>query len=151
MGQEIADSRFSQQDFAAFEERLRTETALLEAWFQDGVFSDDSGVGGFELEAWLVDAQADPTGINQAYLARLDNPLVVPELVESVWQAHGVRNTLTMLVRRAHELGAAVIAPVVDSAGRARLLSGMGVDYGQGVGLAPESTEPAFDFSAIKL
>ncbi len=72
---------------------------------------------------------------------------VVPELVESVWQAHGVRDTLTMLVRRAHELGAAVIAPLVDSAGRARLLAGMGVDYGQGVGLAAESDEPDFDFA----
>ena len=80
MGQEIAASKFSQQDFDAFQERLREETALLETWFRDGVFSEVSGKGGFELEAWLVDAEAEPTGINQSYLERLDDPLVVEEL-----------------------------------------------------------------------
>jgi gamma-glutamyl:cysteine ligase YbdK (ATP-grasp superfamily) len=80
MGQEIADSHFSQQDFDAFGERLREETELLKSWFRDGVFSETSGKGGFELEAWLVDREAEPAGINQAYLERLDNPLVVPEL-----------------------------------------------------------------------
>ncbi len=80
MGQEIADSRFTQQDFDAFQERLRAETALLETWFREGAFSDISGKGGFELEAWLVDARAQPAGINQSYLERLDNPLVVEEL-----------------------------------------------------------------------
>ncbi len=80
MGQEITDSHFTQGDFEEFQERLRVETRLLEEWYRDGVFSETGGVGGFELEAWLVDRQGQPAGINQAYLERLDNPLVVSEL-----------------------------------------------------------------------
>ena len=80
MGQEIADSHFRRQDFDAFDERLRRETSLLEEWFRDGVFSDSADKGGFELEAWLVDRRGCPASINQAYLERLDNPLVVSEL-----------------------------------------------------------------------
>jgi hypothetical protein len=37
-------------------------------------------VGGYELECWLLDHNYFPAPINQAYLARLNNPLVVPEL-----------------------------------------------------------------------
>lgn len=80
MGQEISDIQFSPGEFAAFRERLRAETALLATWFRDGRFSAASGTGGFELEAWLVDGAARPLGINAAYLERLANPLVVPEL-----------------------------------------------------------------------
>ena len=39
MGQEIGVTRFTHADFAAFDERLRAETDLLEAWFRDGNFS----------------------------------------------------------------------------------------------------------------
>jgi len=42
----------------------------------------DASIGGFELEAWLVDHQHRPAPINEAYLARLQNPLVVPELAQ---------------------------------------------------------------------
>ena len=80
MGQEISDRHFNKRDFELFEARLREETELLDAWFRDGVFSTSANKGGFELEAWLVDAQAKPASINQRYLDRLDNPLVVPEL-----------------------------------------------------------------------
>ncbi len=80
MGQEITDSHFTQEDFDEFQSRLRAETRLLEDWYRNGVFSDTGGVGGFELEAWLVDCNGQPTGINQAYLERLNNPLVVSEL-----------------------------------------------------------------------
>ncbi len=106
MGQEITDSRFSQEDFEAFQERLRTETALLESWFREGVFSETSALGGFELEAWLVDGRADPAGINQAYLARLDNPLVVPELATFNVELNSTPRTLEgdALSRMAREL-----------------------------------------------
>jgi len=80
MGQEITDSHFTRGDFNEFQERLRAETRLLEDWYRHGVFSDSGGVGGFELEAWLVDGSGQPIGINQAYLERLNNPLVVSEL-----------------------------------------------------------------------
>ncbi len=80
MGQEISDSRFSEADFLAFQERLRVETALLDRWFHEGRFAVSEAKGGFELEAWLVDRDARPAGVNQAYLERLDSVLVVPEL-----------------------------------------------------------------------
>jgi hypothetical protein len=37
-------------------------------------------MGGFELEAWLVDADGRPAPVNEVFLRRLDNPMVVPEL-----------------------------------------------------------------------
>ena len=80
MGQEIERTRFSPADFAAFDARLRAETALLHDWFRDAAFSARDRVGGFELEAWLIDAAGRPAPINAPFLARLDDPLVVPEL-----------------------------------------------------------------------
>jgi len=80
MGQEIATSRFTQQDFTAFGKKLAEETSLLERYFREGSFSRDHGVGGFELEAWIVDADLRPAPINERYLARLGDPLVGAEL-----------------------------------------------------------------------
>ena len=80
MGQEILTSRFKKQDFEAFETRLREETAALHDWFAVDRFAQASGIGGFELEAWLIDDAGYPLPANEAYLARLANPLVVPEL-----------------------------------------------------------------------
>lgn len=80
MGQEIENSRFSQEDFAAFAEQLAQETALLERWFAKAVFPECDAVGGFELEAWLVDDQARPAPVNTELLKKLGDPLVVPEL-----------------------------------------------------------------------
>lgn len=80
MGQEITGSHFEPDDFAAFEERLERETLLLCRWLEEGRFKSGPNVGGFELEACLVDADARPTGIVASYLERLADPLVVPEL-----------------------------------------------------------------------
>lgn len=80
MGQEISRSTFTHEDFQRFQNRLREETALLAAWFREGRFAPDSGVGGFEIEAWLVDRQGLPAPLNSRFLERMDNPLVVPEL-----------------------------------------------------------------------
>jgi hypothetical protein len=80
MGQEIEESRFTQEDFTAFAERLRHETALLGEWFEQGAFSARDRMGGYELEAWLIDDAAHPAPVNEAFLQRLDNPMVVPEL-----------------------------------------------------------------------
>jgi hypothetical protein len=44
------------------------------------VFASDGAVGGFELEACLLDQKAGPAPLNQPLLERLDEPLVVPEL-----------------------------------------------------------------------
>lgn len=80
MGQEIKTTRFDQQDFAEFAQRLRLETDLLRLWFTQRRFSEECCIGGFELEACLVDAEGLPAPINARFLEALRNPLVVPEL-----------------------------------------------------------------------
>lgn len=80
MGQEIEASRFTAADFHAYANRLREETALLEEWFNSSVFSARDRMGGFELEAWLIDRNACPAPVNREFLKLLDNPMVVPEL-----------------------------------------------------------------------
>ncbi len=80
MGQEIEVIRFNAADFAEFQQYLQAETALLAEWFRAGSFSARDRMGGFELEAWLVDASARPAPVNEVFLKRLGNPMVVPEL-----------------------------------------------------------------------
>ena len=80
MGQEIADSRFSAEDFAEFRRRLDRETVLLGEWLAAGRLRDGQPVGGFELEAWLIDRHGRPAPVNEAFLEGLGHPLVVPEL-----------------------------------------------------------------------
>ncbi len=80
MGQEIKGSQFESDDFKAFSERLKKETRLLCRWLEEDAFPVGENMGGFELEAWLVDRDARPATIIEPYLERLDEPLVVPEL-----------------------------------------------------------------------
>ncbi len=81
MGQEISEGRFRKQDFARFAHRLVEETALLQHHFDEQRLSRRHGVGGFELEAWLVDRAGLPAPINERYLALLgDSALYSPEL-----------------------------------------------------------------------
>jgi len=80
MGQEIADTRFSADDFARFGRRLAAETQRAHQAYADGEFADAGHVAGFELEAWLIDRNFFPVACNQAFLARMNDPLVVPEL-----------------------------------------------------------------------
>jgi gamma-glutamyl:cysteine ligase YbdK (ATP-grasp superfamily) len=80
MGQEIDTTTFTPEDFQRFQQRLHDETGLLEQWFAGGYFSEHGSIGGFELEAWLVDDAGKPAALNAELLAALDNPLVVPEL-----------------------------------------------------------------------
>ena len=80
MGQEIDDAQFSDEDFAQYAGRLQAETRLLEEWFREGVFSGRDRMGGYELEAWLVDDNACPAPVNDVFLRTLDDAMVVPEL-----------------------------------------------------------------------
>ncbi|MTW22154.1 glutamate--cysteine ligase [Allochromatium palmeri] len=80
MGQDIASSRFTEQDFAEFSRRLRAETRVLETWFAEGRFDDAEPSAGFELEAWLVGADGRPAPRIESVLATLDDPSIVPEL-----------------------------------------------------------------------
>jgi hypothetical protein len=80
MGQEIGRTQFTDADFTEYAECLCRETELLGEWFQDAAFSTRDRTGGFELEAWLIDAAARPRPVNAEFLAQLDDPMVVPEL-----------------------------------------------------------------------
>jgi len=80
MGEEIATSQFSQQDFDAFQARLSAETKLLQDWFAQHRFDKGGPIGGFEVETWLIDHRGMPAPVNEAFLQRLTSPLVVPEL-----------------------------------------------------------------------
>ncbi len=80
MGQEIETSEFSEEDFSEYRRLLVQETALLGELFAHGKFSRHHGVGGFELEAWLLDRKLDPAPINEQFLTKLNHPLVCAEL-----------------------------------------------------------------------
>lgn len=80
MGQEIGSASFTPQDFEWFEARLREETELLGQWFADHRLEEQGDVGGFELEAWLVDREAHPAPINSRFIECMGDNLVVPEL-----------------------------------------------------------------------
>jgi hypothetical protein len=95
MGQEIARVRFAPGDFRAFEAKLAEESELLRRDLAAGRFSEAGYVGGFELESWLVDHNYFPAPINEAYLARLNDPLVVPELSKFNVELNGTPQPLT--------------------------------------------------------
>jgi len=81
MGAEIGGSAFSEEARAEFQRRLRDETKTLKRWFDERRFAYSEGfTGGLEVEAWLVDENALPAPENEAFLAGLNHPLVVPEL-----------------------------------------------------------------------
>jgi hypothetical protein len=80
MGQEINDSEFDESAFVEFRRRLDAETALLKNWLAAGRLHPRQRRFGFEIEGWLIDAQARPAARNQEFLEILDDPMVVPEL-----------------------------------------------------------------------
>jgi hypothetical protein len=125
MGQEIQRIHFDSADFARFGRRLAEETELLGEWLRLGRFSEAGHVGGFELEAWLVDRHLYPAPLNEAYLERLASPLVVPELSKFNVELNGTprplsANALSLLeaelagtwrqcLRVAHELASTLV------------------------------------------
>lgn len=82
MGQEITASHFSKHDLEVFLARLKKETAELECWFSTKKFSDHKPVAGYEMEAWLIDQQGEPSPCNEAFLKSADNKLYTAELAQ---------------------------------------------------------------------
>jgi hypothetical protein len=80
MGQEIGLTQFNDDTFKEFDCRLKHEAEILQNELFKGSFSATGDICGYELEAWLVDHNYFPSPINQDFLKRLNNPLVVPEL-----------------------------------------------------------------------
>ena len=108
MGDEIRKRHFDAQDFSRFRRRLDAETALVGALFEEDGFSHRGDIVGFELEAWIVDADGQPYPHNQSLLEAIDNPLVVPELAAFNVELNGSPTALSGKVfSRIHdELGA---------------------------------------------
>lgn len=69
------------------------------------------------------------------------------ELVQHTSTDKALNHTLLALVRKAHQLGAAVIAPAIESLERAHVLLRLGIDYGVGDGLGRALATPDFDFN----
>lgn len=80
MGQEVSHSHFSQEEFSRYQQHLEEETALFLQQFAAGKFSSKPPVGGFEIEAWLLDDAMRPAPINQTFFEHFNNPLATPEL-----------------------------------------------------------------------
>jgi len=82
MGEEITTSHFTDEDFVHFKQCLQSETKELQRWFDEGVFSNHKPVAGYEMEAWLIDANARPAPCNEAFLKAASNPLYTAELAQ---------------------------------------------------------------------
>ena len=95
MGQELETSSFSDDDFDVFVKRLKAETEIVEAWEKNGDLSKSPVSAGFELEAWLLDADLRPAPENEAFIAQVDDPLVVPELAAFNLEFNGMPADLT--------------------------------------------------------
>ncbi|MEL7475018.1 MAG: glutamate-cysteine ligase family protein [Cyanobacteria bacterium J06555_12] len=97
MGQEISTDRFTEADFTRFHDCLCQETNRLAEWFARSASSFPETpelVGGFELEACLLDRNCQPATINQSYLSQLDSDLVVEELASFNIEINTVPRTL---------------------------------------------------------
>ncbi len=89
MGDEIARRHFAADDFSRFRRLLKQETEHLKILFESGGFSQRGDILGFELEAWIIDNEGHPSGINRKLLNSINNPLVVPELSEFNLELNG--------------------------------------------------------------
>ncbi len=94
MGQEIESGIFSAHDFSVFLQNLNDETHLLTDFFYKKLFSNDGPVGGYEVEAILVNNYGEPQSVNQAFLDKLNNPMVVHELAAFNVEINGPPVTL---------------------------------------------------------
>ncbi|MEM1435522.1 MAG: glutamate--cysteine ligase [Pseudomonadota bacterium] len=95
MGSEVTHRFFEAEDFSRFRQRLDDETALLQKVFDQQAFSTRGNVAGFELEAWLLDANGNPWAENEQFLNQLGSPLVVPELARFNIELNGSPCALT--------------------------------------------------------
>jgi len=82
MGQEIKTSHFSSSDFENFKKSLDDETQYLKQLFIDNQFSSRDLMAGYEMEAWLIDKNAQPSPSNESFLKMADSPLLTSELAQ---------------------------------------------------------------------
>jgi len=106
LGQDIETPGFSAAALAEFRSRLERETQRLAAMLAEGALDEGPKVAGFELEAWLVGPDLRPLPRAPELLARLADPLVVPELATFNLEFNGTPQPLAgqALSRMAAEL-----------------------------------------------
>jgi len=106
LGQDIETTGFSAAELAEFRSRLERETQCLAAMLAAGALAAGPKVAGFELEAWLVGPDQRPLPRAPDLLARLADPLVVPELATFNLEFNGTPRPLVgqALSRMAAEL-----------------------------------------------
>jgi len=74
--------------------KVAEEVRTLARWQASGRLAETGYIGGFELEAWLLDHNYYPLPRNDEYLTRLDYPLVVPELSRFNVELNGTPQSL---------------------------------------------------------
>ena len=83
MGEDISEERFTPEDFHRFAGNLGRETERLGHWLRS---REDPGPQqprlGFEIEAWLIDADCAPLAQNEAFLELFDSPMATLELAQ---------------------------------------------------------------------
>jgi DNA-binding response OmpR family regulator/EAL domain-containing protein (putative c-di-GMP-specific phosphodiesterase class I) len=70
-----------------------------------------------------------------------------PELLDATASANSTSPTLIALVRKAHQLGAMVVAPGMNTLEHAHIYMRLGIDYGVGNAFGPALAQPEFDFN----
>ncbi len=105
VGEEIQRLHFNAQDFHRFATLLASETGIAAGWLREQRFAAQGHVGGFELEAWLLDHNFFPAPRNQEFLARIADPLVVPELSRFNIELNGAPQALAGQALRRLESG----------------------------------------------
>jgi len=69
------------------------------------------------------------------------------ELLDATASANSTSPTLIALVRKAHQLGAMVVAPGMNTLEHAHIFMRLGIDYGVGNAFGPALAQPEFDFN----
>ncbi len=95
----------------------------------------------------LVDFGRDWAAVHALKNFHVDFVRLSAGLVAELGSAKSISDTLLALVRKAHAVSTAVIAPEVDNMQRAHLLLRLGVDYGCGSAFGRPQPQPDFDFT----
>jgi DNA-binding response OmpR family regulator/EAL domain-containing protein (putative c-di-GMP-specific phosphodiesterase class I) len=99
------------------------------------------------LRVGLSDYGRDFAAVHILTQLPVDTLRLDAELLDAGMLSNSANPTLLALVRKAHQLGAMVIAPSMDRPERAHVLLRLGIDYGVGDAFGPATTQPDFDFT----
>ena len=80
VGQEIKNTKFTEQDFSIFRSTLESETQVLTSWLDQHILCNEGLVGGFEVESWILNSLFLPAPYNNEFINKFNSTLAVPEL-----------------------------------------------------------------------